>query len=66
VFAGVALLLGVICLLVWYRIMNLYKIYEICGFWDFQKGGLVGAFCAFGVSDTGSPVHFLRIFGFLG
>jgi len=29
-----------------------------CGFWGFQKGGLVGAFCNFGVSDTGSPVHF--------
>jgi len=25
----------------------------------------VGAFCNFGVSDTGSPVHFLGFFGIL-
>jgi len=32
---------------------------------DFSEMGLVGAFCYFGVSDTGSPVHFLGVFGIL-
>jgi len=28
----------------------------------FQKRGMVGAFCNFGVSDTGSAVHFWAYF----
>jgi len=31
----------------------------------FQKRGMVGAFCKFGVSDTGSPVQNSVIFWFL-
>jgi len=38
---------------------------ENSGFWVFWEWWLVGAFCKIGVSDTGSPVHFLGVFGIL-
>jgi len=36
------------------------------GFSSFRNRGLVGAFCIFGVSDTGNPVQNLGIFAVLG
>jgi len=36
----------------------------ILGILDFSGWWLVGAFCNFGVSDTGSPVYFWGFFSF--
>jgi len=46
-------------------VFRVVKIVKNQGFGVFRNMVLVGAFCDFGVSDTGSPVHFSRIFAFL-